>query len=229
MRSAPAKPLRSKQERDELIEQYIPLVEQAMNDMNFPYGYSWNFGSWRQRRAAQTRELVINLSLALLLVFAVMSGLFESVQRALALMIALPFALAGAIWTLYLADADFDQPAAVGVLLLIGIVVNNGIVMIAHINSYQRQGFPRHEAMLRGCRERLRPILMTAVTTLLGLVPLVVQNPRFGGMHYSTMALVIMGGLTLSTFLTSVLLPTTVTLVEDAVALGARVLRPARR
>ena len=115
-----------------------------------------------------------------------------------------------------------DQPAAVGVLLLIGIVVNNGIVMIEHINSYQRQGIPRHEAMLRGCRERLRPILMTAVTTLLGLIPLVVQNPRFGGMHYSTMALVIMGGLTLSTFLTSVLLPTTVTLVEDAVALGGR-------
>ncbi len=203
-------------------EQYVPLVEQTMNNMDFPFGYSWNFGSWRQRRAAQTRELAINLSLALLLVFAVMSGLFESVQRAIALMIALPFALTGAIWTLYLADADFDQPAAVGVLLLIGIVVNNGIVMIAHINSYQRQGIPRHEAMLRGCRERLRPILMTAVTTLLGLVPLVVQNPRFGGMHYSTMALVIMGGLTLSTFLTSVLLPTTVTLVEDAVALGGR-------
>jgi HAE1 family hydrophobic/amphiphilic exporter-1 len=165
---------------------------------------------------------MVNLALALLLVFAVMSGLFESVQRAVALMIALPFALSGAIWTLYVAGTDFDQPAAVGVLLLIGIVVNNGIVMIEHINSYQRAGMPRHEAMLRGGRERLRPILMTAVTTLLGLVPLVVESPAFGGMYYSTMALVIMGGLTLSTFLTLVLLPTTATLVEDfVVVLGS--------
>jgi HAE1 family hydrophobic/amphiphilic exporter-1 len=151
-----------------------------------------------------------------------MSGLFESVQRAVALMIALPFALSGAIWTLFLAGVDFDQAAAVGVLLLIGIVVNNGIVMIEHINEYQRAGMSRTRAMLRGGRERLRPILMTAMTTLLGLVPIVVQQPSLGGMSYSSMALVVIGGLSVSSFLTTVLLPTTATLVEDSFWMAGR-------
>ena len=180
-------------------------------------------------------EFLVNLLLALMLVFVVMSGLFESVLQALALMVALPFALSGAIWTLYATGTDFDQPAGVGLLLLIGIVVNNGIVMIEHINNYRRQGMSRNEAMLKGGRERLRPILMTAITTLVGLVPIVVQKPSLGGVYYYSMALVIMGGLLVSTFLTSVLLPTTATLAEDSwsllergarrlVTLGARLL-----
>jgi HAE1 family hydrophobic/amphiphilic exporter-1 len=140
-------------------------------------------------------------------------------------MVALPFALTGAIWTLFLTGTDFDQPAAVGLLLLIGIVVNNGIVMIEHINTYRRRGMARNEAMVRGGRERLRPILMTAVTTLIGLLPIVVQRPSLGGVYYYSMALVIMGGLFVSTFLTSVLLPTTVTLVEDASGWPGRGLR----
>jgi HAE1 family hydrophobic/amphiphilic exporter-1 len=80
---------------------------------------------------------------------------------------------------------------------------------------YRRRGMSRREAMLLGGRERLRPILMTAVTTLVGLVPIVVQKPSLGNVYYYSMALVIMGGLAVSTFLTSVLLPTTTTLVED--------------
>jgi HAE1 family hydrophobic/amphiphilic exporter-1 len=98
---------------------------------------------------------------------------------------------------------------------LIGIVVNNGIVMIEHINGYRRQGMNRFEAMIKGGRERLRPILMTAITTLISLVPMIVQKPSLGGVYYYSMALVICGGLLVSTFLTSVLLPTTTTLVED--------------
>jgi HAE1 family hydrophobic/amphiphilic exporter-1 len=144
-----------------------------------------------------------------------MAGLFESVRQAIALMIALPFALAGAVWTLFLTGTDFDQPAAVGLLLLIGIVVNNGIVMIEHVNSYRRQGMDRFEAMIRGGRERMRPILMTAITTLISLVPMVIQKPALGGVYYYSMALVIMGGLAVSAFLTAVLLPTNTTLVED--------------
>ncbi len=206
-------------------EDYVPLVTAAMSTMYFPPGYSWTFGDWQDRKREMSLEFLVNLGLALLLIFAVMSGLFESVQQAIALMIALPFALAGALWTLWAVGADFDQPAAVGVLLLIGIVVNNGIVMIEHINQYRRSGMPRHDAMILGCRERLRPILMTAMTTLLGLVPIVIKQPSLGGMAYYTMALVIMGGITVSTFLTSVLLPTTVTLVEDGVAWCGRMLR----
>ena len=193
-----------------------------MADMEFPKGYAWSFGSWQSRQQEQSIEFAVNLALALLLIFAVMASLFESIQQAIALMIALPFALAGAVWGLYIAGIDFDQPAAVGVLLLVGIVVNNGIVMIEHINSYRRAGVDRLEAMITGGRERLRPILMTALTTLIGLVPIVVQRPSLGGMYYYSMAVVIMGGIVLSTFLTTVFLPTTVTLVEDGIALVGR-------
>jgi len=196
-------------------EQYIPKVKEILADMDFPYGYSWTFGKWEEERKEQSKEFLVNLGLALMLIFAVMAGLFESVRQALALMISLPFAIAGALWTLHFTGTDFDQPAAIGLLLLIGIVVNNGIVMLEHINQYRRRGMDRTEAMLKGGRERLRPILMTALTTLLGLVPIVVQKPSLGGVYYYSMALVIMGGLFVSTFLTAVLLPTTTSLVED--------------
>jgi hydrophobic/amphiphilic exporter-1 (mainly G- bacteria), HAE1 family len=137
-------------------------------------------------------------------------------------MVALPFALSGAFWSLYLYDTDFDQPAAIGLLLLIGTVVNNGIVMIEHINMYRREGMPRREAMLRGGRERLRPVLMTVGTTLLGLLPMVIQKPALGGVYYYSIALVLIGGLTVSTFLTTILLPTTIALVEDSYAAVTR-------
>ena len=196
-------------------DQYMPLVETTMGGMEFPYGYSWTFGKWESRQREQSKEFLTNLLLALMLIFAVMAGLFESARQAIALMVSLPFAMSGALWTLYFTGTNFDQPAAIGLLLLIGIVVNNGIVMLEHINQYRRAGMGRTEAMLRGGRERLRPILMTAMTTLLGLVPIAVQKPSLGGVYYYSMALVIMGGLFVSTFLTTVLLPTTASLSED--------------
>ncbi|MCK4776311.1 MAG: efflux RND transporter permease subunit, partial [Candidatus Krumholzibacteria bacterium] len=196
-------------------EQYMGPVQEAMKGMDFPYGYSWTFGKWEERRREKSMEFLVNLLLALLLVFAVMASLFESPTQAVALMVALPFAVSGAFWTLWFTGTDFDNPAAVGLLLLIGIVVNNGIVMLEHVNSYRRQGMARYDAMIKGGRERLRPILMTAITTLVSLVPIAVQKPSLGGVYYYSMALVIMGGLLVSTFLTSVLLPTTTTILED--------------
>jgi HAE1 family hydrophobic/amphiphilic exporter-1 len=194
---------------------YMPLVKSTMDSMDFPFGYSWTMSEWIERQQDQSRDFLVDLGLALLLVFAVMAGLFESVRQAVGLMVSLPFAIAGAFWALWLTGTDFDQPAAIGLLLLIGVVVNNGIVMLEHINSYRRQGMERTEAMLRGGRERLRPILMTAITTLVGLVPIVVQKPALAGIYYYSMALVIMGGLAVSTVLTAILLPTTAAMSED--------------
>ncbi|HET9886047.1 MAG TPA: efflux RND transporter permease subunit, partial [bacterium] len=174
-----------------------------------------------QHKESQT-EFITNLLLALGLIFAVMAGLFESVRQAISLMVSLPFAVAGAAWTLYLCGVDFDQPASVGLFLLLGTVVNNGIVMIEHINMYRRQGMERRLAMLRGGRERLRPILMTTTTTLLGLLPIVLQKPSLAGVYYYSMALVIMGGLVVATVLTMILLPTTVCITEDSLAWAGR-------
>ncbi len=211
---------------DGTLQDYLPQVSVAMSSMDFPYGYEWTMSDWAERRREQSREFLVDLSLALLLVFAVMAGLFESVRQALGLMVALPFAVAGAFWMLWATGTDFDQPAAVGLLLLIGVVVNNGIVMIEHINQYRRAGMERMAAMLRGGRERLRPILMTAITTIVGLAPIAIQRPALAGMYYYSMAFVLIGGLLLSTVLTTVLLPTTATLAED---LGTAIGRGLRR
>ena len=207
-------------------EDYIPKVRAVAQSLGLPHGYSWTFGRWQQRRKAREKEFLTNLLLALLLVFAVMAGLFESVRQAVALLVALPFALSGAMWALWATGTDFDQPAAVGLLLLIGVVVNNGIVMIEHVNQYRRAGMARGEAMRRGGRERLRPILMTVLTTLMSLVPMVVQRPSLGGVYYYSMGIVIMGGLAVSTALTLVVLPVGVTLSEDLLGgLGRLVVR----
>jgi HAE1 family hydrophobic/amphiphilic exporter-1 len=217
-------------EKGKTAEDYHEAIKAELADIVLPPGYSWNFHKDSQKKQERYWEFAESLILALILIFAVMAGLFESVQRAIALMIALPFALSGAWWTLYLTGTDFDRPASVGLLLLIGIVVNNGIVLIEHINSYQRNGRSRQAAMLRGGKERLRPILMTALTTVLGLVPIIIQRPALGGTYYYSMALVIIGGITISTFLTSILLPTTVTIIEDLPGwirgLFSRALRP---
>jgi len=195
---------------------YQTMMVERLESMSLPTGYRWNFNNRSMQAEESQKEFVLNLLLALGLIFAVMASLFESMRQAFALMISLPFALAGAFWTLFVFGVDFDQPASVAVLLLLGIVVNNGIVMIEHINLYRRDGMERYEAMIKGGRERLRPIIMTALTTLVGLVPIVIQKPSLGGVYYYSMAYVIMGGLLFSTVLTTLFLPATIALIEDA-------------
>ncbi len=194
---------------------YTQQMIETLKQMDLPEGYKWQFNNrWRGAEQSQD-EFMLNLYLALGLIFGVMASLFESMRQAFALMISLFFALPGALWTLYLAGVDFDQPASVAILLLLGIVVNNGIVMVEHINLYRREGWPRHKAMIQGGKDRLRPILMTALTTLVGLVPIIIQKPSLGGIYYYSMAYVIIGGLLLSTLLTTLFLPATISLIED--------------
>ena len=100
--------------REGTREDYIPQVEATLAEMDFPYGYEWTFGQWQQRQQEQSQEFLVNLLLALLLVFAVMAGLFESVRQAAALMVSLPFAISGAVWTLWATGTSFDPPAAIG-------------------------------------------------------------------------------------------------------------------
>lgn len=203
---------------DGIKEEYRKQGEELLMAMNLPYGYRWNFGAGFEDENASKKEFQTNLLLALLLIFAVMAALFESVSQAVSLLISLPLAITGALWTLYLFNVDLDQPAAIGVLLLLGIVVNNGIVLIEHVNGYRRQGLSRTKAILRGAPERLQPVLITAMTTIFGLVPIIIQKPSLGGTYYYSMAYVIIGGLIMSTALTMFILPTIDCLVEDTVA-----------
>ena len=112
--------------------------------------------------------------------------------------------------------------AFIGIILLIGIVVNNGIVMVDHVNSLRREGRSRTDALVEGCGDRLRPILMTAITTVTGLIPLALSQFTVAGVFVQSMAVAMIGGLVSSSLMTLVALPVWYTVVED---FGAGLLR----
>ena len=147
--------------------------------------------------------------LALACVFFVMASLFESLLYPMVVMGTVPFASLGVFWLMMATGTPFNLMAMIGMVILIGIVVNNGIVLLDHINGQRRSGLPLDEAIVQGCADRLRPILMTAGTTILGLLPLaVVHGAHVGNAEYYPMARAISGGLASSTLLTLLVMPT---------------------
>jgi HAE1 family hydrophobic/amphiphilic exporter-1 len=190
-------------------------IRTVMNEMVLPAGYTWSFGQRMAEQDEQSRQMLVNMILALALVYLVMAALFESIAHPIAILISIPFALFGAVWFDYLTGTPFGLMSQLGVLILMGIVVKNGIVLVDHINQLRREGLGRHEAILLGGRERLRPILMTAATAILGLLPLAVGNSGVAGAYYYPLARTVIGGLTTSTILTLVILPFIYTLVDD--------------
>jgi HAE1 family hydrophobic/amphiphilic exporter-1 len=167
--------------------------------------------------------MLVNLLLALALVYLVMAGLFESLLHPFAIMLALPFAFVGIAWTCFLTGSPFNLMAQIGLLILVGIVVNNGIVLIYKVHQLRERGVERKTALLEAARDRLRPILMTTATTFLGLLPLAVGGNHVGDILYYPLARTVMGGLIASTILTLVLVPCLYTLLEDGTHLIGRV------
>jgi HAE1 family hydrophobic/amphiphilic exporter-1 len=191
------------------------ILTDIMDLLPYPPGYNWSFSFWTSRYDAENKDFLFDILLALFMVYFVMASLFESLAHPFAIMFSLPFALVGVAWFSYFTDSPFNVMAYVGSMVLIGIVVNNGIVLIDHVNNLRRKGLRRAEAIREGCRERLRPILMTASTTVVGLVPLAFGDSGMLGMQYFPMARTVMGGLLASTILTLVVLPTYYTLMDD--------------
>ena len=200
-------------------------VEREMNGMSFPVGYSWSFGSGFEEADQTQQEMMLNLVLALLLVYLVMAALFESLLHPFAIMLALPFAFVGIAWISLLTHSPFNLMAQIGLLILIGIVVNNGIVLVYHIHQLRERGVERARAIEEAARDRLRPILMTTLCTILGLLPLAIGGNSVGDVLYYPLARTVIGGLAASTALTLVLVPCLYTLLEDGWALVGRVWR----
>jgi HAE1 family hydrophobic/amphiphilic exporter-1 len=196
-------------------EEGMKLVTEVMNSLDYPSGYGWSYGFWTRRRAQEDQEFYFNLLLALFMVYFVMASLFESLAHPFAIMTSLPFAMVGVAWTLYLTGTPLNLMAMIGLMVLLGIVVNNGIVMLDHVNNLRRRGLPRSRAILLGCRERFRPILMTACTTIVGLIPLAMGTSGIFELRYFPLARTVMGGLAASTILTLLVLPTYYTLFDD--------------
>jgi len=191
------------------------LVTELMDGLEYPPGYSWSYGFWTMREGKEENEFLFNILLALFMVYFVMASLFESLAHPFSIMISLLFAFVGVAWFLLITGTPFNIMAQIGILILIGIVVNNGIVLLDHINNLRRKGLTRPEAIREGCSERFRPILMTAMTTVVGLIPLAIGSSSLFDLRYFPMARTLMGGLIASTVLTLIVLPTYYTLVDD--------------
>ena len=178
-----------------------------MDAFDLPPGYTWSWDDRILEQGEENSQMGVNFLLALLLVYIVMASLFESLAQPFAILFSIPFALPGAAWTLALTRTPMNLMAQIGLLMLMGIVVNNGIVLLDHMNQLRKAGVPHDEAILRTGRDRLRAILMTAVTTIVGLAPMAIGSTGVGNLYYFPLARTIMGGLISSTFLTLLVLP----------------------
>ncbi|MFT5087697.1 MAG: HAE1 family hydrophobic/amphiphilic exporter-1 [Candidatus Latescibacterota bacterium] len=209
----------------------IPKIKAMMEGMELPPGYSWDLG--RAARWMEEDESDINFTaiFAVVLIYLIMASLFESLIHPFTIMLSIPFSLIGVALGLYAFDAPFDNNGALGLLILFGIVVNNGIVLIDHINHLRAEGMSRRDAILLGGQHRLRPILMTAFTTILNLMPLVlpmVYGTAEGfSKRWGPIGLVVVCGLTSSTLLTLILAPTLYSLLDDVAIWFRRVVRAA--
>ncbi|HEU4402020.1 MAG TPA: efflux RND transporter permease subunit [Candidatus Polarisedimenticolia bacterium] len=182
-------------------------VTALMDAFDFQPGYSWSWDDRILEQGQENQQMVTNVLLALVMVYLVMASLFESMTQPFAILLSIPFALPGVSWLLAATRTPFNLMAWIGLLILIGIVVNNGIVLLDHMNQLRRAGVPRDEAVLRTGRDRLRAILMTAITTIVGLIPLAFVGSGVGDVYYYPLARTVMGGMISSTFLTLIVLP----------------------
>lgn len=191
------------------------LVTERMVGFTVPEGYSWDFGQWGHDRDEALGTMFRGVILSLVAVILLMAALFESFTQPFAILITLMLAFFGAFWSLWLGGFDLNPIAFMGIIILIGIVVNNGIVLVDHVNSLRVSGVERREALIEGCGDRLRPVMMTAITTIFGLIPLVVARATVAGAYIDSIAVVVIGGLTTSTIFTLLALPVWYTTLED--------------
>jgi HAE1 family hydrophobic/amphiphilic exporter-1 len=199
-------------------------VTKRLKDVNLPVGVTASIGGVSASQADSFAQLGIALLAAIAIVFIVMVATFSSIIQPLILLISIPFAATGAIGLLLATDTALGVPAIIGMLLLVGVVVTNAIVLIDLINQYRRDGKPTQQAIMDGARQRLRPILMTALATIFALTPMALGITGSGGFISQPLAIVVIGGLFSSTILTLVIVPVLYWLVE-----GRKERRAARR
>jgi HAE1 family hydrophobic/amphiphilic exporter-1 len=201
------------------------VLREIMQSSPLPRGYSWSEESASNDVMLQLQELLDAAWLSITLVFLLMAILFESLVLPGAILATVPFALLGAYWSLWAFHGSMDVMAGIGMLLLAGIVVNNGIVLLDCIERLRRDGVDRRTALLEGARIRLRPIFMTATTTIVGLLPMAVFGESTGeGISYVSMSIAVSGGLLVSTLFTAVAVPIAYLYLDDLSNWGRGVL-----
>ncbi|MGN6113548.1 MAG: efflux RND transporter permease subunit [Luteimonas sp.] len=207
-------------------------MEETLKAVAFPAGYGYSFeGGGFQDDDEAMKQMMFNLLIALVMIYVVMAAVFESLLFPSAIMSGVLFSVFGVYWLFWLTGTEFNIMAFIGILVLMGVVVNNGIVLVEHINNLRRRGMSRTEALVNGGRERLRPILMTMGTAILAMVPIAIGNTQMAGdgPAYYPMARAIAGGLAFSTVVSLLFLPTIYAILDDLSSGTSRLIARARR
>jgi HAE1 family hydrophobic/amphiphilic exporter-1 len=197
------------------LSQAVDAVQARLGQLRVPPDFSIGFGEELEEQARSFKQLQLVLILAVLLVYAVMASQYESLRDPFIIMFSVPVAAIGVVLSLLLTGTSFSMQAYIGIIMLAGIVVSNAILLVDYINTLRRRdGMPLREAVELGGRTRLRPILMTSIATMLGLVPMAIGIGE-GGELQAPLARVVIGGLLTSTIVTLVLVPAIYTVFEE--------------
>lgn len=189
-------------------------VAKAMEGVELPAGYYWDFGERQKRKAEEFSGLGMAVFLAIALIYMLLAAQFESFIYPLVVLCTVPLCVVGVILALFLTDRAFGLTAFVGLLMLIGIVVKNGILLIDYTNQLRGRGMSRDEAILTASPTRLRPILMTSVCAVLGMLPIAAALGASSQLQ-APLATVVIGGLTTSTMMTLFVVPVAYTFFDD--------------
>ncbi len=188
-------------------------IQQILDSTRFPVGFDYWVGGQRQEMERSFDSMRLAILLAVFMVYLVMASQFESLLHPFVILFAVPFSVIGAIGILYLTRTPVSIVVLIGGILLAGIVVNNAIILVDYTNRLRREGRAKVEALREACLVRLRPILMTSSTTVLGLLPMALGLGE-GAELRTPMALTVVGGLMTSTLLTLLVIPSLYTLLD---------------
>jgi HAE1 family hydrophobic/amphiphilic exporter-1 len=189
-------------------------IGKALSSVQFPEGTSWDFGRNQKRRAEEFAGLGMAVALAIALIYMLLASQFESFVYPLIVLTSVPLCAVGVVLSLFLTGRAFGLTAFIGLLMLIGIVVKNGILLVDYTNQLRHRGLNRDDAILAASPTRLRPILMTTFAAILGMLPLAIGLGR-GSETQAPLATAVVGGLATSTALTLFVVPCVYALFDD--------------
>ncbi|HUI30879.1 MAG TPA: efflux RND transporter permease subunit [Candidatus Acidoferrales bacterium] len=188
-------------------------IQKKLNTIVVPSGFQVVQGGNIEQQNSTFKSLGLALILAIIMVYMVMASQFQSLVDPFIIMFTIPLGIAGVVWALFLTNTTLSVTSFEGVIVMVGIVVSNGILLIDYINRLRKRGMELHEAVMTGGRTRLRPILMTSLATIFGLIPMAIGVG--GERSQAPLAIAVIGGLTASTFLTLIFVPTLYTIFEE--------------
>jgi HAE1 family hydrophobic/amphiphilic exporter-1 len=193
----------------------VKEIRKAVKDVKFPENYYYEFGGNYKELVESQRQFLPIVALMLVLVYMVLASLYESYTQPFIIMISVPLAMIGITFSLWITHTTVSMGVVVGIIMLGGIVVNNAIILVDRVNGLKQKGMNSVKAIVLSGQSRLRPILMTTTTTILGLLPMAIERSESAGL-WSPLAITVIGGLTSSTILTLFIIPCIYIAWEDA-------------